>query len=85
MDACGGDPACVKICVFGAGSVGGYLAGYLRQGGNDVSVVARGAHLAAIRTNGLTVETPDSSITVKLPASDNPADLGPQDAVIVTV
>jgi 2-dehydropantoate 2-reductase len=85
MDPCGGDPARVKICVFGAGSVGGYLAGYLRRGGNDVSVVARGAHLAAIRANGLTVETSDSSITVKLSATDNPADLGPQDAVIVTV
>ncbi len=85
MDARGGDPARVKICVFGAGSVGGYLAGTLRRGGNDVSVIARGAHLAAIRANGLTVETPDSSVTVKLPATDNPAELGPQDAVIVTV
>ena len=85
MDARGGDPACVKICIFGAGSVGGYLAGYLRHGGNDVSVIARGAHLAAIRAKGLTVETPDSSVTVRLPATDNPADLGQQDAVIVTV
>ena len=51
----------MKICVFGAGSVGGYLAGSLRRGGNDVSVIARGAHLAAIRANGLTVETPDSA------------------------
>ena len=75
----------MRICVFGAGSVGGYLAGYLAKGGVEVSVVARGAHLAAIRANGLTVETPDSAITVKLPASDNPADLGTQDAVIVAV
>ncbi|MEJ0019889.1 MAG: 2-dehydropantoate 2-reductase [Acetobacteraceae bacterium] len=75
----------MRICVFGAGSVGGYLAGTLAQGGADVSVVARGAHLAAIRTHGLTVETPDSSLTVRLRASDDPADLGPQDAVIVTV
>jgi 2-dehydropantoate 2-reductase len=75
----------MRICVFGAGSVGGYLAGYLAKGGVDVSVVARGAHLAAIRANGLTVETPDTAITVKLPASDNPADLGAQDAVIVAV
>jgi 2-dehydropantoate 2-reductase len=75
----------MRICVFGAGSVGGYLAGYLAKGGVDVSVVARGAHLAAIRANGLTVETPDTAITVKLPASDDPADLGTQDAVIVAV
>jgi 2-dehydropantoate 2-reductase len=75
----------VRICVFGAGSVGGYLAGFLANGGNDVSIVARGAHLAAIRANGLTVETPDGAINVKLAASDNPAELGPQDAVLVTV
>jgi 2-dehydropantoate 2-reductase len=75
----------VRICVFGAGSVGGYLAGHLSRGGANVSVVARGAHLAAIRANGLTVEAPDDSITVRIPASDNPADLGPQDIVLVTV
>jgi 2-dehydropantoate 2-reductase len=75
----------VKICIFGAGSVGGYLAGFLAKGGADVSVVARGANLAAIRSDGLTVETQDGAINVKLPASDDPADLGPQDAVIVTV
>jgi 2-dehydropantoate 2-reductase len=75
----------MRICVFGAGSVGGYLAGYLSEGGADVCVVARGGHLAAIRANGLTVESPDTTINVKLPASDNTADLGQQDAVIVTV
>jgi 2-dehydropantoate 2-reductase len=75
----------MRICVFGAGSVGGYLAGYLANGGVDVCVVARGKHLAAIRTSGLTVETPDTTLNVKLPACDTPADLGPQDAVIVTV
>src|SRR6202161_3481746 len=75
----------MRICVFGAGSVGGYLAGFLAKGGVDVSVVARGAHLAAIRINGLTVETPDGSINVRLPASDEPAELGCQDAVLVTV
>jgi 2-dehydropantoate 2-reductase len=48
-------------------------------------VVARGAHLAAIRANGLRVETPDGSVTAHLPASDDPRDLGPQDAVIVAV
>src|SRR5215813_9752720 len=75
----------MRICIFGAGSVGGYLAASLAQGGADMSVVARGAHLAAIRSNGLTVETPDGAITARLRASDNPAELGPQDAVIVTV
>jgi 2-dehydropantoate 2-reductase len=75
----------MKICVFGAGAVGGYLAGFLANGGADVSVVARGAHLAAIRAKGLTVETPDSSINVRLRASDDPAELGRQDVVLVTV
>jgi 2-dehydropantoate 2-reductase len=75
----------MRICVFGAGSVGGYLAAFLAQGGAQVSVVARGAHLAAIRGDGLRVETPDRSLTVCLPASDDPSALGPQDAVLVTV
>ena len=65
----------MRICIFGAGSVGGYLAAYLSRGGSEVSVVARGAHLAAIRADGLTVETPDESLTVRIAASDNPADL----------
>ena len=75
----------MRICVFGAGSVGGYLAGYLSRGSNEVSAVARGAHLAAIRGHGLTVETPDETLTARIAASDNPADLGRQDLVLVTV
>ena len=75
----------MRICIYGAGSVGGYLAGFLARGGNDVSVVARGAHLAAIRAHGLTVETPDGSVNVKLPASDDPRELGQHDGIIVTV
>ena len=75
----------MRICVYGAGAVGGYLAGFLARGGAEVSVVARGAHLAAIQANGLTVETPDETITEKVTASDDPATLGKQDAVLVTV
>jgi 2-dehydropantoate 2-reductase len=75
----------VRICVFGAGAVGGYLAASLTRGGSDVSVVARGAHLAAIQADGLTLESPSGSINVKLRASDVPAGPGPQDVVIVTV
>ncbi|HVC63269.1 MAG TPA: 2-dehydropantoate 2-reductase N-terminal domain-containing protein [Acetobacteraceae bacterium] len=58
--------------MFGARSVGGYLAACPAQGGAEVSAVARGAHLAAIRANGLRVETPDGSVTARLPASDDP-------------
>jgi 2-dehydropantoate 2-reductase len=75
----------VRLCVYGAGAVGGYLAGFLARGGAEVSVVARGAHLAAIRADGLRVETPDEALTVRVAASDHPAELGPQDAVLVTV
>lgn len=75
----------MRICIFGAGSVGGYLAAFLARGGNEVSVVARGAHLDAIRSNGLTVETPHETVVARVAASDDPADLGPQDAVLVTV
>jgi 2-dehydropantoate 2-reductase len=76
----------MKICIYGAGAVGGLVAGRLAQAGHEVSVVARGAHLTAIRENGLRIRTPDGNvITVKLKASDKPADLGPQDYVFVAV
>jgi 2-dehydropantoate 2-reductase len=75
----------VRIAIYGAGAVGGYLAGFLARGGADVSVLARGAHLAAIQADGLRVETPSASLTVRISASDNPARLGPQNAVLVTV
>ncbi len=75
----------MKICVYGAGAIGGYLAGFLARSGAEVSVIARGAHLAAIRRDGLTVESPDTSFTVPVAGSDEPADLGVQDLVIVTV
>jgi len=75
----------MKVCVYGAGAVGGYLAGVMAHKGLDVSVVARGEHLAAIRASGLTVELPDGPINAAVQASDNPVDLGPQDAVIVSV
>jgi 2-dehydropantoate 2-reductase len=76
----------VKICIFGAGAMGGYLAGFLTRSGADVSVVARGSHLKAIQERGLIVEMPDgTSIRARPRASGDPADLGPQDAVVVTV
>jgi 2-dehydropantoate 2-reductase len=75
----------MRIGIFGAGAVGGYLAGYLSRGGAEISVVARGAHLAAIRASGLTVETPNDTLTARVAASDEPADLGQQDMVLVAV
>ena len=76
----------MKICVFGAGAIGGYMGVKLAQAGADVSLVARGPHLAAMQDKGLTlIEEDGAPQNVKVRASDNPADLGPQDYVIVTL
>ena len=74
-----------RICVFGAGAIGGMVAAHLAEAGADVSVVARGAHLRAIQERGLMVRTEAGTMISRPQASDNPAVLGRQDAVIVTV
>ena len=76
----------MKICIFGAGAIGGYMAVKLVQAGVDVSIVARGPHLAAIQSRGLTLlEEGADPVTVPVRASANAADLGVQDYVIVTL
>lgn len=75
----------MRICVFGAGAIGGHVAARLAKGGADVSVVARGAHLAAMAERGITVRAADGTFTVPVRASSDPAALGRQDAVIVTL
>lgn len=75
----------MRICIYGAGAVGGFVAGMLAEGGQEVSLVARGEHLAALRDNGLTLETGGRTLEKRLPASDQPGDLGRQDYVILTV
>jgi len=75
----------MKICVFGAGAIGGLAAAWLARSGHDVSVVARGAHLTAIRGRGLRVESEKHPLTAKVRAESDPARLGPQDYVIVAV
>jgi 2-dehydropantoate 2-reductase len=77
----------MRICVVGAGAIGGVIAAGLAGTGadGDVSVLARGATLAAIRTGGLRVESPGGTVTAKLPASDDGAQLGEQDVVIIAV
>ena len=75
----------MKLCVFGAGAIGGYLAAKLAAGGDDVSLVARGAHLAAIRDRGLTlIENGETSI-VRLPCASEAAQLGQHECVFVTL
>lgn len=75
----------MRICIYGAGAIGGNFAARLADAGNDVSVVARGAHLDAIRANGLTLLSGDRKIVAKVKASADPAELGPQDVVISTL
>ncbi len=75
----------MKICVYGAGAIGGHIAGRLGTTGAEVSVVARGEQLAAIRKYGLRVQTHDAELVSHPVATDRPADLGPQDVVIVAV
>jgi 2-dehydropantoate 2-reductase len=75
----------MKIAIFGAGAIGGYLAIKLHQAGADVSVIARGAHLAAIKANGLTVKSDGQTVNARLPATDNAEEAGLQDYVIVTL
>ena len=75
----------MKICVFGAGAVGGYLGVMLARAGCEVSLVARGPHLAAIQKNGLTLWRDGKSQTYAITATDSAAELGPQDFVLVTL
>ena len=75
----------MKICIFGAGAIGGYMGAKLAEAGADVSLVARGPHLKAMRENGLRLIEEDKETTVQVTASDDAADLGPQDYVIVTL
>lgn len=75
----------MKVCIYGAGAVGGHIAGRLGATHAQVSLVARGQQLAAIRANGLRVETKEATLLSHPQASDDPADLGVQDIVVVTV
>lgn len=75
-----------RVCVFGAGAIGGQIAVRLAQTGAAVSVVARGIHLAGIQAHGLVLRMPgQAQIRARLPASDAPLTLGPQDVVVFIV
>ena len=75
----------MKVCIFGAGAIGGYMGVKLAKAGADVSLVARGPHLAAMQEKGLTLIEEGETTTVPVTASDDPAALGIQDYVIVTL
>ena len=76
----------MKVCVVGAGAIGGCLAVRIAKAGHDVSVIARGPHLAAIRAHGLKlIETDQELVATNLTATDNIRDLGPQDVVLLAL
>ena len=75
----------MKVCIYGAGAIGGQIGAMLARGGVDVSLVARGPHLAAMQANGLTLATGDERFTVRPRCTDDPATLGPQDYVFVAL
>jgi len=78
----------MKVCIYGAGAIGGWIGVHLAQTGHEVSVVARGATLEALQKNGLQCvqsQAADARIKADVKVSANPADLGPQDLVIVAV
>jgi 2-dehydropantoate 2-reductase len=72
----------MKFCIYGAGAIGGYLAVQLALSGQQVCVVARGAHLDAIQKNGLTLKIHGREKVVRVAADSNPGAFGPQDIVI---
>jgi 2-dehydropantoate 2-reductase len=75
----------MRICIFGAGAVGSHLAVRLARAGHEVACVMRGAHLEAVRANGLRLRVGDEEIHAEVKASDDPASLGAQDLVISTL
>ena len=75
----------MRICIVGAGAIGGLLAARLAKAGHDVSAIARGPHLQAIQSQGLTLKSAGETFTVPIRAAADPADLTPQDFVILAV
>ena len=75
----------MRIAIYGTGGVGGYFGGRLAQTGADVHLVARGDHLDALQRDGLRVRSVYGDFAVDLPATDDPADIGPCEFVLFTV
>lgn len=75
----------MRIAVLGAGGVGGYFGAVLARAGNDVTLLARGEHLAAIREHGLAIRSERESFTLPVPATDRAEDLAGADLVLIAV
>lgn len=75
----------MKICVYGAGAIGGFIGVLLARAGYDVSFVARGAHLAAMRASGARLLIDGQEMVERVPCTDDARELGPQDFVLITM
>ncbi|HCF74937.1 MAG TPA: oxidoreductase, partial [Gammaproteobacteria bacterium] len=76
----------MKVCVVGAGAIGGYMAVRIARAGHEVSVVARGPHLAAVQASGMKlVEADQEQLATSLIATDRIRDLGAQDVVLLAL
>ena len=75
----------MKVCIYGAGAIGGYVGAQLALAGADVSLIARGPHLAAMRENGLKLRIGGEEKVAKVVATQDPAELGPQDYVFISL
>ena len=75
----------MKVCIYGAGAIGGYLGAQLAVNGNEVSVIARGATLDALREHGIRLQLKDMLVTAPVRVALDPGELGPQDLVVVAV
>ena len=75
----------MRICIYGAGAIGGYLGAELALHGADVALIARGPHLAAMREKGLVLIRDGVSRTAKVRAVEDPVAAGPQDFVVITL
>lgn len=75
----------MKIAVVGAGAIGGYFGGLLARAGHDVTLIARGEHRDAIRANGLTIESKGERFVTHPACTDDPAEAGPQDLVLLSL
>ncbi|MBI3086448.1 MAG: 2-dehydropantoate 2-reductase, partial [candidate division NC10 bacterium] len=75
----------MKIAVMGSGGIGGYFGGLLAKAGEDVTFIARGAHLEAIQKNGLQVKSVAGDFHVRPKATRDPPAVGPADLVLFCV
>src|SRR5574337_797689 len=75
----------MKVTVVGVGAVGGYFGGLLAKGGVDVTFIARGERLKALRAKGLTVKSWKGDFSIRVSATDDPTEVGPIDLLLFCV